>query len=147
MTREEREKAIEYFKFRRKIFCDDFLKIYPENSIAYQATLIEKSFHDMAIKALEQEPCEDCISRHAVVELVEGWWIGHTKEDDLSTEIQKLPSVNPQKIGHWIIEKWNNKEHYSCSSCQHVVDYEPCYHYCPYCGAEMVEPQESEDAE
>lgn len=59
MTREEREKAIEYFKFHRKIFCDDFLKIYPENSIAYQATLIEKSFHDMAIKALEQEDILD----------------------------------------------------------------------------------------
>lgn len=56
MTREEREMAIEYLKFHRKIFCDDHLKICPKNSIAYQATIKEKSFYDMAIKALEQDP-------------------------------------------------------------------------------------------
>ena len=49
-------KAIEYFKFHRKIFCEDHLKICPKDSIAYQATLKEKEFYDMAIKALEQEP-------------------------------------------------------------------------------------------
>ena len=51
MTREE---AIEYFKFHRKIFCEDHLKICLKDSIAYQATLKEKEFYDMAIKALEQ---------------------------------------------------------------------------------------------
>lgn len=56
-----------------------------------------------------------------------------------------LSPVTPQpKTGHWIIEVWNNKEHHTCSNCQHVVTYEPCYHYCPYCGANMVEPKESE---
>ena len=50
---EMKEKAIEYFKFHRKIFCEDHLKILPEDSIAYQATLKEKEFYDMAIKALE----------------------------------------------------------------------------------------------
>ena len=61
MTREE---AIEYFKFQRKIFCEDHLKICPKDSIAYQATLKEKEFYDMAIKALEQQPSkksEKCI--------------------------------------------------------------------------------------
>lgn len=51
MTREE---AIEYFKVYRKIFCEDHLKICPKDSIAYQATLKEKEFYDMAIKALKQ---------------------------------------------------------------------------------------------
>lgn len=52
-----KEEAIEYFKSRRKIFCEDILKRadWPKESIAYQATLKEKSFYDMAIKALEQE--------------------------------------------------------------------------------------------
>ena len=36
----------------------------------------------------------DLISRRAVIELVEGWWLGHTKEDDLATEIKKLPSAD-----------------------------------------------------
>jgi hypothetical protein len=56
-------------------------------------------------------------------------------------------NLQEPKTGHWIIEVWNNKEHHTCSNCQHVVTYEPCYHYCPYCGAKMVEPQESEDEE
>jgi hypothetical protein len=51
MTRE----AIEYFKFHRKIFCEDYLKICPKDSIAYQATLKEKEFYDMAIKSLEKD--------------------------------------------------------------------------------------------
>ena len=72
---------------------------------------------EMAISALEQEPvmqtgkggseyvfnpAEPCdtISRRAVVELIEGWWLGHTKEDDMSTEVQKLPSVQPSRKGH-----------------------------------------------
>ena len=54
-----------------------------------------------AIKALEQQSCEDCVSRQAVIELCEGWWLGHTKEDDFATEIRALPSVNPQKSS-WI---------------------------------------------
>lgn len=58
MTREE---AIEYFKFHRKIFCEDHLKICLKDSIAYQATLKEKEFYDMAIKALEQESILDKI--------------------------------------------------------------------------------------
>lgn len=47
------------------------------------------------------------------------------------------------KTGHWIVEVWNNKEHHTCSVCQRVVDYESCYHYCPYCGAKLeVESEE-----
>lgn len=43
-----------------------------------------------------------------------------------------------EKTGHWIVEVWSNKEHHTCSECSHVVmEYESCYHYCPYCGAKM----------
>lgn len=48
------KEAIEYFKSLRKIFCEDYLKKIPKDSIAYQATLKEKSFYDMAIRSLEQ---------------------------------------------------------------------------------------------
>lgn len=93
---------------------------------------------------LEQEPCEDAVSRKAVLDTigkVPDYYDGMVYEAlfRAQRDVALLPSVNPQKIGHWIIEKWNNKEHYSCSSCQHVVDYEPCY---PYCGEKMVNPQE-----
>lgn len=48
-----------------------------------------------------------------------------------------IKNGTPIPKGHWIIEVWNNREHHTCSVCQRVVNYEPCYHYCPYCGAEM----------
>lgn len=69
MTREE---AIEYFKFHRKIFCEDHLKICPKDSIAYQATLKEKEFYDMAIKALEQEPILDKIRAELIQSIQNG---------------------------------------------------------------------------
>jgi glycine cleavage system protein P-like pyridoxal-binding family len=47
-----------------------------------------------------------------------------------------LPIAPTRKKGKWIVEIWNNREHHICSDCQRVVDYEPCYHYCPYCGEE-----------
>lgn len=91
MTRE----AIEYFKYYRKIFCEDHLKICPKDSIAYQATLKEKEFYDMAIKALEQEtfinkPC--CIS---------GEVCEHDKNvvlDKLRAEIEQLRLYKAQFI-------------------------------------------------
>ena len=61
MTRE----AIEYFKFHRKIICEDYLKICPKDSIAYQITLKEKAFYDMAIEALEQEPKHETVTEFA----------------------------------------------------------------------------------
>ena len=51
--------AIKCFKQYRKMFCDDYLKFCPKDSIAYQATLKEKEFFDMAIRALEQEVLYD----------------------------------------------------------------------------------------
>ena len=58
MIRVTKEEAIEYFKFNRKIFCEDYLKFCPTQSVRYEALLKEKEFYDMAIKALEQEPCK-----------------------------------------------------------------------------------------
>lgn len=56
----------------------------------------------------------------------------------LEEDIKAIPSAE-SKTGHWIVEVWNNREHHTCSVCQKVVDHEPCYHYCPYCGAKMIE--------
>ena len=52
---------------------------------------------DMAIKALEQEPCVDAISRQAVMEICNEEW-----DSDLIVErIGQLPSITPQpKTGH-----------------------------------------------
>ncbi|MCR5669647.1 MAG: hypothetical protein K6G10_01460 [Butyrivibrio sp.] len=64
---------------------------------------------------------------------------------------ENQPSVTPQepKIGHWIIGSYH-KYHYICDRCKFVSsEYyaKPKFHYCPNCGAKMVEPQESEGEE
>ena len=54
---------------------------------------------DMAIKALEQEPCDDCVSREAVIELVKkGEYdiTGKTDNEMFLEEVNKLPSVQPK---------------------------------------------------
>lgn len=61
-----------------------------------------KSFHngsygadiDRAIKALEQEPCEDCISRKRLKECFHKNVVGSKVFDEL---IDMQPSVNPQE--------------------------------------------------
>ena len=97
------------------------------------------------LKALQQEPCEDAISRQAVLDLVNSDW----KYEGLETDVVSLPSVNPQKIGHWIadVDKWGDVvttvNGYRCDKCNTFnADKD---NYCPNCGAKMVEPKESED--
>ena len=62
--------------------------------------------YQIAMKALEQEPCEDCISRQAVLDCLTA--TGLKKFDfilDARYKIKNLPSVTPQpKIG------WNNHQ-------------------------------------
>ncbi len=99
---------------------------------------------DMAIEALEQEPCKDAISRSEVLDLIDSkdqnYEVRHFKED-----VECLPSVTPQpKTGRWI--HWASGD--DCSECGWSTGrYIPMTRYCPNCGCRMIEPQESEDAE
>lgn len=114
----------------------------------------------------EQEPCEDAVSRQAVIETIfvqgsaEKLEIDFAKLLLLQRAIKALPSVTPQepKTGHWIEGQTNNPNIHNilCSRCfegypskghansQHTKEK---FKWCPKCGARMVEPQESEDKE
>ncbi|MBQ1296956.1 MAG: hypothetical protein IIY21_23120 [Clostridiales bacterium] len=103
---------------------------------------------DMAIKALSAEPCEDCISRQAAIDVVHEYFEKYLNlNDDICLDgIRSLPSVTPeQKMGHWINYQKNIWIYAQCSECGTVHDTKT--NYCPNCGAKMVEPQESEDNE
>lgn len=125
----------------------------------------------MAIKALEQEPCEDAISRQAAIEKIHWLGLDHDTAIKCDLAIRALPSVNPQepKTGHWIetAEEYykavneygggvNEDTPYfvddiACSEClakYSVIDNETeRFDHCPSCGIKMIEPQESEGAE
>jgi len=96
----------------------------------------------IAIKALEQEPCEDAISRQATLDCLTATSL--KKFDfilDARDKIKNLPPVTPQpKMGHWIytLEDWSKWE---CSECGFTkrtdVHVKIGYKYCPNCGIRM----------
>ena len=87
MTRED---AINYFKW--------FKDHPPNEDKAILETGIE--LFDMAIKALEQEPCEDAISRQTLIDVVTGEDFCNNfprMSKSLKTIIQALPNVQPKQ--------------------------------------------------
>lgn len=117
-------------------------------------------------KWLEQQPCDDAVSRKDVHDMLENLPV--TVENKWFNWLQKacirlaeLPSVTPkEKTGYWIddadkIDAQFDKHTYKCSECGKYAEYfvsgtevwwdriKP--NFCPNCGTNMVEPQESED--
>ena len=124
------EKAIEFGKIFLKTIENE------KGSATYE-------FVEMAIKALDQEPCEDAISRQAVLEQIYNWskdeFLRVTNPFDyLRKRINSIPSVTPQpKIGHWI-EEFNDLEgevRFTCSSCGKYQLFGT--DYCYNCGCRM----------
>ena len=99
-------------------------------------------------KYAEQEPCDDVVSREAVLQAVsEGCFELRGVYGRCEELINSLPSVRPQepKTGHWIILDDCEQFIAKCSKCGRIEDSRMIskYTYC-HCGAKMVEPQESE---
>jgi len=88
----------------------------------------------MAIKALEREPCDDAVSRQAAIDGLNS--INGTSELDKAFEvIENLPSVLPkQKRGHWLPTSFIDRT-YECDICHNYV-YDKTK-YCPNCGCKM----------
>ena len=100
----------------------------------------------------EQEPCEDAVSRQAVLDIIEfedKWLLdakGHNKDTEivfsgLKTKITDMPSVQPKaKTGRWISREGGGQVlpfwgKYQCSECGECAENN---NFCPNCGAEMV---------
>ena len=116
----------------------------------------------VALKALKQAPCEDCISRDAVIDYIDKMPSEltadgrrmirrRTLEEYIS---DTLPSVTPkQKMGRWIREKKHHKDDFQefdywdvrCSECgaRKRIGWTNIRH-CPMCGARMEESEEIE---
>ena len=118
-------------------------------------TCKSRESHKMAIAALKAQPCEDCVSREAVLSaLSELTHEYKTKEQRARTGgiaacqviVRELPPVTPkQRTGKWIKEEtiygWDGKS-YQCSACGRSIHLDTKmedlrdYPYC-HCGAKM----------
>ena len=114
--------------------------------------------HNGRMDALDQEPCEDAISREAVCDYI-AEFINNEYSSQAECEmvdamiegIQHLPPVKSQpKTGHWVDIDEEPHEVWECDHCGFVIDgsgcidpydYRDTYKFCPNCGAMMVESQ------
>ena len=93
------------------------------------------------IKDLEQEPCEDAISRQAALEKIH--WLGLDNDTTIKCDlaIRALSPVNTQepKTGRWIlhIDASGNSWH-TCPACGHIAY--TLTRFCPDCGTRLEAP-------
>ena len=151
MTNEE---AIEYNKNLR-----EYMRITDKES-EYKFLKENYEAFDMGIKALEQEPCEDYISRAEAIKAIRNYnvtievsrAVGKSQLVDIVDSINKvqekmiseLPSIQPKpKTGHWIDEGFyadnSSARCYRCSECEnHIIEYNTDNDlFCKWCGAKM----------
>lgn len=115
---------------------------------------------NMAIKALEQQPCEDedNVGKSIVTAFQFGTAMGFAEKYDEMDRVIK--AVTPkEKTGHWIVD-WSatsrlNRDrsltyeyHVHCDRCGYRWDYTTdkkgslVSNFCPNCGAKMLESEE-----
>lgn len=89
------------------------------------------------IEALEQEPCEDAVSRQAVLDEID-------KRFDLAKPfkqlIKSMPPVTPQqKMGRWAVlkDEYGDVIEDVCSNCDKNGNRK--WAFCPFCGCKMQE--------
>lgn len=107
--------------------------------------------HKMILELLEQEPCEDCVSRADVKEQMLRYGF-HAPDMTVTEFVEDLPSVTSQpKTGRWIL----SGGYWRCSRCKEKAllkfdkskggckEYMPVKsNYCPNCEAKMQEVEE-----
>ena len=127
MTREEKQKAIDALKISAPLMVTT-----QEEFNDYRKTL------HMIMDWLEQEPCEDVVSRQAVKEQMIKYGF-HAPDMTVTEFVEDLLSVSTEKTGYWIkIEPYPLQMHdYECSECLHETD-DNTEKYCSECGCRIV---------
>lgn len=103
------------------------------NEELYQSFIGLEAENERLHDALEAQPCEDCISREAVIKNIKQWFDKiELNPDILIDSIITLPPVYPERPkGKWI---WDLRMGlHKCSVCGKFCDFD--YLYCPNCGS------------
>lgn len=146
------------------------LRLLEDNMVYFDELLNDKGeyidVHELlfeAIEVLEQEPCEDCISRKSLKHKLQehhDFFVNayggfsnlpqndKSRVDEITNCIAMVvnePSIQPKpKTGHWIEKDgFDGDTYYDCSECGEswtTIDGTPWNNgmkYCPNCGAKM----------
>lgn len=118
----------------------EYLKIAAE--IEAKPESINVEIIGAAIQVLEQEPCEDAVSRETVEKIT---WEEPTYTDPLNVltevreKVRNLPSVTPiRPKGEWEIGyTYPDGEYWKCSECGELIKVKFPMNFCNSCGADM----------
>ena len=96
--------------------------------------------HRMAIKALEQEPCEDAISKESLLARLR---LNYSKNQNVSLQAlvdivnTERPITPARRVGEWIVlkDEYGDIVEAVCSCCDANGNHK--WEWCPHCGAEM----------
>lgn len=156
MTRKEfKEKAkeiIDNYQFGSLGKLFDYDNFEDEMKVSHVPNGIDSSEADTPLvdflndlyDALEQQPCEDCVSKQAVAKIIntQRFGIHQISMGIIKEKIESLPSIRPtRKKGKWIRVnplQENDGGAFMCSICRSGDwDIKDSYSFCPNCGAEM----------
>ena len=116
--------------------CDECSLSYEQGNMGEQKEALVVS-----IKALEQQPCEDTISRQAAIDVLDKRFDSIPMEQTteillLRKDLRNLPSAQPERIkGHWVngrCDKCNGHAPFWCMASTYYAS-----NFCPNCGADM----------
>jgi DNA-directed RNA polymerase subunit RPC12/RpoP len=89
----------------------------------------------------EMQPCEDAISRQAVLEIIRKCHCEEWIKADIGAPIEALQSVTPaEKVGQWVFVKGYEGILYECTVCKDKNTHTTIrWNYCPHCGSRMMQ--------
>ena len=139
-----RQAVLDIVKFEED-WLSDAKSNNADTDIAFSGIRTQVAKLSPVTKALE--PCEDCISRKALLDKAwdvpyDGKYIQVVDVGD----IEELPSVTPaRKKGEWCKQNDDYNDWYECSECgygsegemQYSSEYDVRTNYCPHCGCKM----------
>ena len=128
---------------KRAVILGKAIKVL-EHEPREDATL--KDIFCMGCEYKEQEPCEDAIDRKYLTGLMfteADLSDAHTCYESIRKIVEEMPSVTPiRPRGCWIDK---SPISFVCDKCNYEVQRYNNTNFCPSCGADMREPQESEE--
>lgn len=121
---------------------DDIINTICPNDEDFEKACISPAYlkKELEALALEQEPCEDCVSRTELKKWLDMNFSfgGATRKLELFDRLDKeLPPVKPKsKSGKWIRNKDGSTSY--CSECgQQIYSCQEWFKCCPNCEAKM----------